>query len=112
MITEEQLEAALTFMKKEAAEYAKSKADRRYLEEFRKTLKARLFLNAPEYCKTDAAKQSWAYAHDDYGANLVGLQVAIEEEEKLRWQLEAARITTEIYRTQSANNRYMDRSAS
>ena len=111
MITEEQLESALTFMKKEAAEYAKSKADRRYLEEFRKTLRARLFINAPESCKTVADKEAWAYAHDEYEANLVGLQVAVEWEEKLRWQLEAARITTEIYRTQSANNRYMDRAA-
>jgi hypothetical protein len=111
VITEEQLESALTFMKREAAEYAKSKADRRYLEEFRKTLKSRLFMSAPEHCKTDKAKESWAYAHDEYEKNLVGLQVAVEWEEKLRWQLEAARITTEIYRTQSANNRYMDRAA-
>ena len=109
MITEQQLEDALTFMKKEAAEYAKSKADRRYLEEFRKTLRARLFIAATG--KTVAEREAWAYAHDDYEANLVGLQVAVEWEEKLRWQLEAARITTEIYRTQSANNRYMDRAA-
>jgi len=111
VITEQQLEDALTFMKKEASEYAKSKADRRYLEEFRKTLKARLFMNAPESCKTDKSKESWAYAHDEYEANLVGLQVAVEWEEKLKWQLEAARIQCEIYRTQSANNRYMDRAA-
>lgn len=111
MITEQELESALTFMKTHAADYAKAKADRRYLEEFRKTLKARLFINAPATYQTVEAKNSYAYAHNDYESNLVGLQVAVEEEEKLRWQLEAARIQTEIYRTQSANNRSMDRSA-
>ena len=36
MITEEQLEGALTFMKKKAVEYASAKANRRYTEEYRK----------------------------------------------------------------------------
>jgi hypothetical protein len=109
MITEQQLDDALTFIKKHAVDYAKAKADRRYLEEFRKTVRARLFINATG--KTVADREAWAYAHPDYETNLLGIQVAVEEEERLKWQLEAARIQCEIYRTQSANNRAMDRSA-
>jgi hypothetical protein len=111
MITEQQLDDALTFIKKHAVDYAKAKADRRYLEEFRKTVRARLFINAPKSCKTVADREAWAYAHPDYESNLLGIQVAVEEEERLKWQLEAAKIQCEIYRTQSANNRAMDRSA-
>ena len=68
--------------------------------------------DAKSPCKTDGARTEWAYAHEDYEANLVGIQAAVEIEEKLRWLLEAARIQCEIYRTQQANNRVMDRSAS
>ena len=109
MITEEHLESALTFIKVEAKEYAAAKADRRYLEEFRKTVRARLFILAPG--KTIADREAWAYAHDDYEANLVGLQAAVEKEEQLRWQLEAARIQCELYRTQQSTKRAMVSSA-
>ena len=111
MITEKQVEDALTFIKKEAHEYAKAKADRMYLMEFRKTLKARLFINAPSSLKTVADREAYAYAHDEYEANLVGIQIAVEIEEKLRFHLKAAEIQCEIYRTESANNRGMDRAA-
>jgi hypothetical protein len=37
------------------------------------------------------------------------MREAIEIEEKLKWQMEAAKIKTEIWRTQSANNRNIDR---
>ena len=109
MITEEQLEGALTFMKKKAVEYASAKANRRYTEEYRKTLKAKLYQEAPE--GTIADKEAFAYGHHDYVENLLGLKAAVDEEEQLRWQLEAARITTEIYRTQHADGRRMDRAA-
>ena len=92
-------------------EYAKSKADRRFLEEFRKTIRARLYINAPESCKTVADREAYAYAHEEYEANLVGIQIAVEHEEKLRWQLVAAEIQCQIYRTQESSRRSMDRSA-
>ena len=109
LITEEQLEGALTFMKRKAVDYAQAKANRRYTEEFRKTLKARLYQEAPD--GTVADKEAFAYGHHDYEENLLGLKAAVDEEEQLRWQLEAARITTEIYRTQHADGRRMDRAA-
>ena len=40
-----------------------------------------------------------------------GARVAVAEEERIRWEMEAARMTVEVWRTQSANNRTIDRSA-
>jgi len=40
---------------------------------------------------------------------LYGIKEAIELEETLKWELEAAKQTIEIYRTESANNRGLDR---
>jgi hypothetical protein len=56
-------------------------------------------------------READAYAHREYQALLAGLRVAVEQEEALKWQLTAAQARIEIYRTQSANNRNMDRAA-
>jgi hypothetical protein len=51
------------------------------------------------------AQEREAYAHDEYKQLLEGLKVAIEMEEKLRWDLIAAQARVEIWRTEQANNR-------
>lgn len=56
-----------------------------------------------------AGKEMWAKSHPDYIALLYGIKEAIEQEETLKWELEAAKQTIEIYRTESANNRSIDR---
>jgi hypothetical protein len=56
-----------------------------------------------------AAKEMEAYATDDYIALLDGLKEAVETEEKLRWQLIAAQERVQIWRTQEATNRTIDR---
>jgi hypothetical protein len=40
---------------------------------------------------------------------LKGLALAVEQEETLKWQLEAARLDIEIWRTREATNRMQDR---
>ena len=54
-------------------------------------------------------KETEAKAHPDYIALLEGIRVAQEQEITLKWQMESAKITVEIYRTESANNRAIDR---
>ena len=98
---------SLEYIGKHAEEYAIAKANRRYLEEYRKTLKARLFLAAPE--GTVADREAWAYAHDDYEVNLKGLRESLEQEEKLYWLLLGAREKIGIYRTQEASARFIDK---
>lgn len=100
---------AVSFIYKNAPLFAKAKSDRVYLEEFRKTKKSLLMLASGE--STAVMREADAYAHAEYQELLAGLRVAVEQEEALRWQLTAAQARIEIYRTQSANNRNMDRAA-
>jgi hypothetical protein len=50
-----------------------------------------------------------AYSHKDYLELLEGLRDAVEEEEKLRWQMIAAEARIEVWRSQEASNRVVDR---
>ena len=84
-------------------DYAKAKSERVYLEQFRKSKKALLILEAPK--GTIQEKESYAYAHADYLALLEGLKVAVEREAETYYMLTAASLRVEVWRTESANNR-------
>ena len=83
--------------------YAEAKANRVYLDQFRKSKKAMLIQESPKGTGQD--RECYAYAHDDYLAILNGLKEAVELEEKYRFELKAAELRVEIYRTQQANSR-------
>lgn len=93
----------LDFMRDNAKKYAQAKANRIHLEEFRKSKKALLYQDAPP--GTVAEKEAYAYAHADYRELLDGLKAAVEAEEGLRWQLEAAKLKIETWRTLQSNQR-------
>jgi hypothetical protein len=95
------------FIYRQAPKYAKAKAERVYLEEFRKSKKALLMKGSGE--SAVAAQEREAYSHPEYQALLEGLKAAVENEETLRWGLVAAQARVEIWRTESANNRSIDR---
>jgi hypothetical protein len=98
--------AAVDFILKNAPEYAKAKSQRIYLEEFRKSKKALLMKDAlVKGYEAANAQEREAYSHPDYIELLEGLAAAIEIEESLKWKLEAAKMRTEIWRTESANAR-------
>ena len=86
-----------------AKKFAKAKAERVYLEEYRKSLKAILMKRSMETAVN--AQEREAYSHDEYVALLKGLKEAVEMEEKLRWDLVGAQARVEIWRTEQANNR-------
>lgn len=102
-------EEAVDFILANAKKFASAKADRIYLEEFRKSKKAILMKESAE--KSAAAKEMDAYAHPDYIELIKGLREAVEIEELLKWKLIAAQIVPEIWRTEQANNRNQDRAA-
>ena len=103
---DELIERPLTFIRDNARKYAQAKADRVYLEQFRQSKKAMLFVEAEKHgVKTMAEREAWAYAHPDYMAVLNGLQVAVEEEERLKLLIESAKLRIELYRTEQANQR-------
>jgi hypothetical protein len=98
---------AVDYIIANAGKFAAAKAQRVYLEEFRKSKKA--LLMAQSQAKTVADREAYAYAHEDYLGLLGGLKAAVEVEEKLKWDLVAAQARVEIWRTRSANNRAQDR---
>lgn len=101
---------AVDYILKHSAEYAKAKSQRVYLEEFRKTKKALLMKDAlARGVEAANAQEREAYAHPEYQELLKGLAAAIESEEALKWNLEAARMRTDIWRTEQANNRTIER---
>lgn len=99
---------AIDYMIRHSAKYAQAKAQVTYLEEFRKSKKAMLFASA--IGNTIADKDNFAYSHPEYLAVLDGLKEAVEKAETLRWMLVAAQARIDVYRTQEASNRHIDRS--
>lgn len=96
----------LDFIRDNAQQYAKAKADRVFLEEFRKSKKALLMRDAElAGHKSAVAQEREAYAHSDYIALLDGLKAAVEQEESLRWLIVAAQAKFEAWRTIEANRR-------
>jgi hypothetical protein len=96
-MSERDPEKAAEFIIKSAKPYAQAKANRMYLEEFRKTKKA-LLMNASDG-KTVSDRESFAYAHPEYEAILSEFKGAILDEETLRVQIKGAELTIEIWRS-------------
>lgn len=93
----------LDYVRDTAKKYAEAKANREHLDEFRKTLKAKLMTEM--IGEPVNAQERYAYAHPQYEEFLQGLKVAIEQEENLKWMLEAARMKVNVWQTLSANER-------
>lgn len=93
----------LDYIRDNAKKYAQAKANRVYLEEYRKSLKAALM--ATQIGEPVNAREIYAYAHHDYTRLLEGIKEAIEQEENLRWKLIAAQAKIEVWRSLSANQR-------
>jgi hypothetical protein len=98
---------AIDFIIKHGAEFAKAKSDRVYLELYRKTKKAQLMLQCKS--KTVAEKEAYAYAHKEMIELIGQLRDAVDKEEALKALIDAAKLRTEIWRTEQANNRGQDR---
>ena len=112
-MSDKSINDAVDFLYTHGAKFAEAKAHRVYLEEFRKSKKAILMKEAISdgRAKSSAAAEMEAYADSDYIELLEGLKAATASEEALRWGLISAQARIEIYRTQSANDRAMDRAA-
>ena len=103
-------EQAAQTIRDKAPAYGEAKAQRVYLEEFKRTKRALLMKDALKLgIESAAAQEREAYADPAYHQLLKGLAVAIETEETLKWEMEAARLDIEIFRTREATNRLQDR---
>lgn len=100
-------QSSIEFMHKYAPEFAKAKAERMYLEEFRKSKKA--VLMQAHNGKPIGAQEREAYADPEYLGVLAAIRVAVEREETFRWRLIAAQTAVEVWRSQESSNRMIDR---
>jgi hypothetical protein len=98
---------AIETMWKLAPEYAAAKANRVFLEEFTKSKRAVLMKSCGESAVN--AQEREAMAHPDYLVHLEGLKAAVEKEETLRWQLVSSQAAVDVWRSQNASNRNIDR---
>ena len=103
-------QAAVDYMVAKAGEYAQAEANKVYMEEMRKTIKAEQMIQAESLGhKTAAMQEREAYASEKYIRHLELLRTAVEEREKLRWMLIAAQARIEVWRSQNASNRNIER---
>ena len=103
-------EDAAELMREKAPKYGEAKAQRVYLEEFRRVQKALLMKDALAMgIEAANAQEREALADPQYNQLLKGLSAAIEKEETLRWELESLKLDIEIFRTKEATNRMVVR---
>ena len=97
---------ALDYIRDQAPAYAKAKAERVYLEEFRKSKKALLMRSAEmSGHKAAVTQEREAYANPEYIEVLQALQAAVEIEETLRWRMVAAQARIEAWRSLESSRR-------
>ncbi len=102
-ITDEEIDKALDFLRDNAREAAQAKADRVYVEEYRKTLKAQIM---KEHASLSAVLQEReAYADPRYVEHLEAIKEAVRLDEFSRFMRVAAEAKIEAWRTQSSNSR-------
>ena len=99
--------SAVDYIIKTAGAFAKAKATRVYLEEFRKSKKAILMAESTD--KAANAREQYAYSHEEYLALLAGYRESVEAEEKLRWNLIAAQARVEVWKAEIYTNNKQDR---
>ncbi len=99
--------AAAHFIIANAGKFAQAKAQRMYLEEYRKALKALLMNESTG--KTVADREQYAYSHKTYQELLQAYKNAILDEETLRIQIRGAELVVELYKTESFANAKQDK---
>jgi phage host-nuclease inhibitor protein Gam len=98
VIPESDIERAVNWMASSAVQAAQARANREYMTEFRKSLKA--LLMREHQSLPIAAQEREAYADERYLAHLDAMKAAIEEDEKMRWLQSAAEAKVSAWQTQ------------
>jgi hypothetical protein len=102
-MTEAEAQKAIDYIRDSAPEFAKAKADRTYIENYLKVVKAKEMSNSDK--KTLGDREIDAYMSMEYETQLRGMRQAVAIEEELRWRMEAAKLRFEHYKIQCFNNR-------
>ena len=98
---------AIDFIFKKAPDYAAAKGRLAELEAFKSSLKAIKMAQTDE--QSLGAQEREAYRSQEYQDLCKAIGAATEQAEALRWQLIAAQLRVEIWRSQEASNRAFDK---
>jgi hypothetical protein len=97
----------IDFILENAGKYAQAKGELAQLETFKSSLKAIIMKNSGE--QTIGAQEREAYSSQRYQELCKAIAAATENAEKLKWQLEAARLRHATWQTLEVSNRNQDR---
>lgn len=106
MIQDEDIEKAVEYLRDNSRAAAQAKANRIYMEEYRKVIKAQIMR---EFAGALGMQEREAYADSRYTQHLEAVKEAVEKDEYHRWMMSAAEAKIEAWRTQQANNRALDK---
>lgn len=97
---------AVDYLMQNAEKFAEAKANRIYMEELRKTIKAELCKEAMAngYDAVNAQERE-AYSHPKYKQHLIAIKDSVEIEEKMRWMMIAAEARIDVWRSLEASKR-------
>jgi citrate synthase len=103
IISDDDVQKALDYLRLNAPKAAQARANKVYMEEFRKTVKAQL-MTVYSALPVNAQERE-AYRSKAYTDHLTALKEAVYQDELNRWGMVAATSTIEAWRTQNANRR-------
>ena len=103
MVTEQEAQRAIDYIRDKAPEYAKAKSDRTYIENYLKVVKAKEMSKSDK--KTLGDREIDAYMSIDYEQQLQAMREAVAIEEEIKYRMEAAKLRFEHYKTECFNNR-------
>ena len=110
MVNEHEAQKAIDYIRDKAPEYAAAKANRTYIENALKTVKAKQMSESDK--KTLGDREIDAYMSIEYETMLKGLREAVEIEETIKWRMEAAKLRFEHWKTEQFNSRVEARAMS
>ena len=102
-ITDDEIDKALDYLRDNARDAAQARADRIYVEEYRKVIKAQIMKEHGD--KSAVIQEREAYADPRYVAHLEAIKEAVLEDEGHRFLRAAADAKIGAWQTQSANGR-------
>ena len=104
MITDDEVEKCVDFLRDNAVKIAQAKANAMHMDDYTKVVKAKI-MRENNGDESLGAREARAYADARYTAHLDTKKIADEEYERLRWLMDAASAKIDVWRTMSSNNR-------
>jgi ATP phosphoribosyltransferase len=103
LISDDDIEKAVDYLRDNATKAAKAKAERMYMEEYKHVVRSQIMREHDDLAVN--AQEREAQADARYTQHLQAMREAIERDEYNRWMMKAAEAKLEAWRTQCSNQR-------